>query len=110
MMDFTNPDILKDRTDSEILYLIKNGHHDIPAEGPRAKNEEAWGPGEPRPRLRKKKTLSEKHVAKPLVLRAPEKSGELFFIRFGEAWLPTDRPGPRSTGPRSRADSPKPLG
>jgi cytochrome c len=43
MMDFTNPDTLKDRTDSEIFYIIKNGHNNLPAEGPRVKAEEAWG-------------------------------------------------------------------
>jgi cytochrome c len=42
MMDFTNPDTLKERTDGEIFYIIKNGHNDMPAEGPRIKTEEAW--------------------------------------------------------------------
>ena len=42
MMDFTNPETLKDRTDGEVFYIIKNGHNDMPAEGPRVKNEEAW--------------------------------------------------------------------
>jgi mono/diheme cytochrome c family protein len=42
MVDFTNPDTLKDRTDGEIYYIIKNGHNDMPAEGPRVKPEEAW--------------------------------------------------------------------
>ena len=42
MMDFTNPDTLKDRTDGDIFYIIKNGHNDMPAEGPRVKTEEAW--------------------------------------------------------------------
>jgi cytochrome c len=42
MMDFTNPDTLKDRTDGEIVYIIKNGHNNMPAEGPRIKTEEAW--------------------------------------------------------------------
>jgi len=42
MMDFTNPDTLKDRTDGEVFYIIKNGHNDMPAEGPRVKDEEAW--------------------------------------------------------------------
>jgi cytochrome c len=42
MMDFTNPDTLKDRTDGEIFYIIKNGHNNTPAEGPRIKTEEAW--------------------------------------------------------------------
>ena len=42
MMDFTNPATLKERTDGEIFYIIKNGHNDMPAEGPRIKTEEAW--------------------------------------------------------------------
>jgi len=40
--DFTNPDTLKDRTDGEIFYIIKNGHQDMPPEGPRVKPEENW--------------------------------------------------------------------
>jgi cytochrome c len=42
MMDFTNPDTLKDHTDGELFYIIKNGHNEMPAEGPRVKTEEAW--------------------------------------------------------------------
>ena len=42
MVDFTNPDTLKNRTDGELLYIIKNGHNDMPAEGPRVKTEEGW--------------------------------------------------------------------
>jgi mono/diheme cytochrome c family protein len=42
MMDFTDPLTLKDRTDGEVFYIIKNGHNDMPAEGPRVKTEEAW--------------------------------------------------------------------
>jgi mono/diheme cytochrome c family protein len=40
--DFTSPDTLKDRTDGEIFYIIKNGHQDMPPEGPRVKTEENW--------------------------------------------------------------------
>lgn len=40
--DFTDPDTLKDRTDGEIFYIIKNGHQDMPPEGPRVKPEENW--------------------------------------------------------------------
>jgi cytochrome c len=40
--DFTNPATLKDRTDGEIFYIIKNGHEDMPPEGPRVKTEENW--------------------------------------------------------------------
>ncbi len=42
MMDFTDPATLRDRTDGEVFYIIKNGHNDMPAEGPRVKTEEAW--------------------------------------------------------------------
>lgn len=42
MMDFTEAARLKDRTDGEIFYIIKNGHNDMPAEGPRIKTEENW--------------------------------------------------------------------
>ena len=42
MMDFTDSATLKDRTDGELFYIIKNGHNDMPAEGPRVKTDEAW--------------------------------------------------------------------
>ena len=38
--DFTDPATLKDRTDGELFYIIKNGHNQMPAEGPRVKTEE----------------------------------------------------------------------
>lgn len=40
--DFTNASTLKDCTDGEIYYVIKNGHNDMPGEGPRIKTEEGW--------------------------------------------------------------------
>ncbi len=40
--DFTDPATLKDRTDGELHYIIKNGHEDMPPEGPRVKEEENW--------------------------------------------------------------------
>jgi cytochrome c len=40
--DFTDPATLKDRTDGEIFYIIKNGHQDMPPEGQRVKTEENW--------------------------------------------------------------------
>ena len=40
--DFTDPATLKDRTDGEIFYVIKNGHQDMPPEGERVKAEECW--------------------------------------------------------------------
>ncbi len=42
MVDFTDANTLKDHTDGELFYIIKNGHNDMPAEGPRVKTEEAW--------------------------------------------------------------------
>ncbi len=40
--DFTDPNTLKDRTDGEIFYIIKNGHDNMPPEGQRVKIEENW--------------------------------------------------------------------
>ncbi len=40
--DLTDPALLKDRTDGEIFYIIKNGHGDMPLEGDRAKPEKLW--------------------------------------------------------------------
>ena len=40
--DLTDPATLKDRTDGELFYIIKNGHQDMPPEGPRVKTEENW--------------------------------------------------------------------
>jgi mono/diheme cytochrome c family protein len=40
--NFTDPATLKDRTDGEIFYIIKNGHQDMPPEGQRIKVEENW--------------------------------------------------------------------
>ncbi|HTW30204.1 MAG TPA: c-type cytochrome [Candidatus Sulfotelmatobacter sp.] len=42
MMDLTDPATLKDRTDGEIFYVIKNGFQDMPPEGQRVKTEENW--------------------------------------------------------------------
>jgi cytochrome c len=42
LVDFTDLATLKDRTDGEIFYIIKNGHNDMPPEGPRIKTEENW--------------------------------------------------------------------
>jgi mono/diheme cytochrome c family protein len=42
IVDFTNSATLKDRTDGELYYIIKNGHQDMPPEGPRIKTEEGW--------------------------------------------------------------------
>ncbi len=42
LADFTDPTTLKERTDGEIFYIIKNGHQDMPPEGDRIKVEENW--------------------------------------------------------------------
>jgi cytochrome c len=42
IVDFTDPATLKDHTDGEIFYIIKNGHDNMPPEGPRVKTEENW--------------------------------------------------------------------
>lgn len=41
MMDFTNPDTLKNHTDGELFYIIKNGQGKMPTED-RAKTDEIW--------------------------------------------------------------------
>jgi mono/diheme cytochrome c family protein len=41
MMDLTNPDTLKNKTDGELFYIIKNGLGKMPAED-RAKTDEIW--------------------------------------------------------------------
>lgn len=40
--NFTNPDALKNRTDGELFYVIRNGKGDMPLEGERAKDEDIW--------------------------------------------------------------------
>jgi mono/diheme cytochrome c family protein len=40
--DFTNPDTLKNRTDGELFYEIRNGKGDMPPEGDRAKDNDVW--------------------------------------------------------------------
>ena len=42
MQDFTDPATLKDRTDGELFYIIKNGKGDMPPEGDRVKAEQIW--------------------------------------------------------------------
>jgi mono/diheme cytochrome c family protein len=40
--DFTDPNTLKDRTDGELFYVIKNGRGAMPLEGDRVKEEQIW--------------------------------------------------------------------
>lgn len=42
VVDFTDPTTLKDRTDGELDYIIKNGHLDMPPEGPRITTDQGW--------------------------------------------------------------------
>jgi mono/diheme cytochrome c family protein len=42
LIDFTDPNTFKDRTDGEIFYVIKNGYQDMPPEGNRIKLEQNW--------------------------------------------------------------------
>jgi mono/diheme cytochrome c family protein len=40
--DFTASNALKDRTDGELFYIIKNGKGDMPPEGDRVKSDLVW--------------------------------------------------------------------
>jgi mono/diheme cytochrome c family protein len=40
--DFSDPAALKDRTDGELFYIIKNGKGQMPPEGDRVKPERIW--------------------------------------------------------------------
>jgi mono/diheme cytochrome c family protein len=41
--DFTKPEALKNRTDGELFYIIRNGEDEnMPPEGDRAKDEDVW--------------------------------------------------------------------
>lgn len=42
MADLSDPATLKNRTDGEIFYVIKDGIPDMPPEGPRVKTGENW--------------------------------------------------------------------
>jgi mono/diheme cytochrome c family protein len=60
--DFTDPAFLKDRTDGEFFYVIKNGRGDMPLEGDRVKPDQIWDLVNYVRSLEKKKTPAE---AKP---------------------------------------------
>ena len=41
--DFTKPGTLKNRTDGELFYIVRNGEgQDMPPEGDRAKDDNVW--------------------------------------------------------------------
>jgi mono/diheme cytochrome c family protein len=42
LADFTDPDSLKDKTDGELFYVIKNGRGQMPQEGDRLKGNDLW--------------------------------------------------------------------
>jgi mono/diheme cytochrome c family protein len=42
LLDYRDPTALKDKTDGELFYIIKNGIGDMPSEGDRAKPDEIW--------------------------------------------------------------------
>jgi len=42
LLDYRDPASLKDRTDGELFYIIKNGKGDMPAEGDRSKADIVW--------------------------------------------------------------------
>jgi len=57
--DFTDPAALKDRTDGELFYVIKNGRGAMPLEGDRVKEEQLWDLVNYVRSLAKKKTTAE---------------------------------------------------
>jgi mono/diheme cytochrome c family protein len=42
MLDYHDPKALKDKTDGELAYIIKNGKGQMPAEGDRAQGDRIW--------------------------------------------------------------------
>jgi mono/diheme cytochrome c family protein len=42
LKDYTDPAALKDMTDGELFYIIKNGRGQMPGEGDRAKPDDLW--------------------------------------------------------------------
>jgi len=42
LLDYRDPKALKDKTDGELAYVIKNGKGEMPAEGDRAQGERLW--------------------------------------------------------------------
>lgn len=59
--DLTDPATLKDRSDGEIFYVLKNGRGDMPAEGGRAKTDRLWDLVNYARSLAKKKAAEEPH-------------------------------------------------
>jgi mono/diheme cytochrome c family protein len=42
LLDYTDPAALKDKTDGELFYIIKNGKGEMTGEGDRLKPDELW--------------------------------------------------------------------
>ena len=42
LLDYRDPGALKDKTDGELFYIIKNGKGEMTGEGDRTKPEEIW--------------------------------------------------------------------
>jgi mono/diheme cytochrome c family protein len=42
LKDYTDPAALKDMSDGELFYIIKNGKGQMPSEGDRAKTDDLW--------------------------------------------------------------------
>jgi mono/diheme cytochrome c family protein len=42
LKDYTDPAALKDLTDGELFYVIKNGKGQMPSEGDRGKDDDIW--------------------------------------------------------------------
>jgi len=42
LLDYRDPVALKDKSDGELFYIIKNGMGEMPLEGDRAKTDEIW--------------------------------------------------------------------
>ncbi len=42
LLDLRDPSALKPWTDGQLFYIIRNGRGKMPAEGPRAKDDEVW--------------------------------------------------------------------
>lgn len=71
MHDDSNPATLKDRTDGELFYIIKNGKDQMPPEGNRVKDENIWD------MVNYLRSLAKKgDAAKPAEEKAPEAKPE----------------------------------
>ena len=70
MHDDSNPITLKDRTDGELFYIIKNGKDQMPPEGNRVKDETLWD------MVNYFRSFTKKGEAPPAEEKAPETKPE----------------------------------